>query len=137
MTREEEEEIVREYCHKRPLVRPATSFSDLLVFCLVRCFPACLVGLFSWYFWDVFWCPFLLALAILFFLNLKRMMILSIEVYQHFAPDRIRRRCQCMPTCSEYAIACLQKYNLFTAIHKIYIRLFKTCRGTEYHIDEP
>ena len=137
MTTEEEEEVVRAYCHKRPLVRPDTRWRDLVLFVLVRCLPAVLAGLLTWYLWRKFWGPFFLSWFLILLLDLKKVMVMSIEVYQHYAPDRIRRRCLCMPTCSEYAIACLQKYTLFTAVRKIYIRLVKTCRGTEYHIDEP
>ena len=137
MTPEEEEEIVRAYCHKRPLVRPDTRWWDLVLFVLIRGLLAAQAGLVIWYIWRRFWGPFLLAWILLLLLNLKKAMVLSIEVYQHYAPEQIRRRCLCMPTCSEYAIACLQKYNLFSAVRKIYIRLVKTCRGTAYHIDEP
>lgn len=41
------------------------------------------------------------------------------------------------PTCSEYAILALKKYGLVKGLYKIYIRLFKTCRGIEYGIDYP
>ena len=37
----------------------------------------------------------------------------------------------------EYAILALKKYGLVKGLYKIYIRLFKTCRGIEYGIDYP
>ena len=38
---------------------------------------------------------------------------------------------------AEYAILALKKYGLVKGLYKIYIRLFKTCRGIEYGIDYP
>lgn len=66
----------------------------------------------------------------------RRILILCIKCYQHYASENIRRSCVCMPTCSEYAIIVLQKYNLIKAIKLIYIRLTKTCTGS-YKIDIP
>lgn len=60
-----------------------------------------------------------------------------IRLYQRYADERVRRRCVCMPTCSEYSILCLQKYNLIKALHKIRKRLFKTCGPNDYIIDWP
>ena len=64
-------------------------------------------------------------------------MIGAIKLYQHYADEDVRRRCVCKPTCSEYAIIVLKKYGVLIGIYKIYIRLFKTCYGTVYKIDEP
>lgn len=68
---------------------------------------------------------------------LKKGLILLIKCYQNYASVKTRRRCLCKPTCSEYAIAVLKKYNLFKALYKIRIRLFITCKGNVYQIDEP
>lgn len=83
----------------------------------------------------------LLAIDISIFLSLpfvgRRFLIYCIQVYQHFAPERIRRRCICKPSCSEYSIEVLKKYGLIKGCRKIYIRLTKTCRGDKYIIDNP
>ena len=66
--------------------------------------------------------------------------ILSIEIikcYQHYAKEETRRRCLCIPSCSEYSIMCLKKYPLIISYIKIYKRLFKTCKGEMYLIDKP
>ncbi|MBQ6087433.1 MAG: membrane protein insertion efficiency factor YidD [Bacteroidales bacterium] len=136
MTREEEA-LVRDYCEKRPLTRPQTSFWNIVFFILARGLFACLSGLVTLFFWHRFWGPFLLIWILLLFIDIKKGMILCIEAYQHYAPEKMRRKCICKPTCSEYAIACLQKYNVYTALRKIYIRLTRTCRGRSYIIDEP
>ena len=60
-----------------------------------------------------------------------------IECYQHYAKEEIRRRCKCIPSCSEYAILCLKKYELIYALIKIRRRLFVTCKGFDYIIDNP
>ncbi len=67
----------------------------------------------------------------------KKACIGMIRLYQRYAPEHVRRRCVCMPTCSEYGILCLQKYNLIKALLKIYKRLFKTCGPNDYIIDWP
>lgn len=43
----------------------------------------------------------------------------------------------CVPSCSEYSITVLKKYNTFKALNKIRVRLFKTCGGYGYVHDEP
>ena len=70
-------------------------------------------------------------------LSLRKAMIGAIKLYQHYADEDVRRRCVCKPTCSEYAIIVLKKYGVLIGLYKIYIRLFKTCFGTVYKIDEP
>ena len=67
----------------------------------------------------------------------RRFLIYCIQVYQHVAPEWLRRRCICKPSCSEYSIEALQKYGLLKGCYKIYIRLTKTCRGQSYIIDKP
>ena len=60
-----------------------------------------------------------------------------VECYQHYATEKTRRNCKCVPSCSEYAILCLKKYELIRAIRKIRKRLFVTCRGFDYILDDP
>lgn len=67
----------------------------------------------------------------------KAALIGTIRLYQHYAPEEIRRRCLFKPTCSEYAILALQKYGIIIGLFKTYVRLFKKCRGNIYRIDYP
>ena len=68
---------------------------------------------------------------------LKKLVIVSIECYQHYASEGIRRTCLCKPTCSEYAILVLKKHYLWKALRLMYIRLKITCTGNLYKIDFP
>lgn len=68
---------------------------------------------------------------------LRSIAIKIVECYQHYASDKKRRRCLCVPSCSEYAIICLKKYEFVFALLKIKKRLFVTCKGVEYIIDKP
>ena len=67
----------------------------------------------------------------------RRACIGVIRLYQRYASEFTRRQCLCMPTCSEYSIMCLQKYNLIKALIKIRKRLFKTCGSLGYIEDWP
>lgn len=68
---------------------------------------------------------------------LKKAVIGCIKLYQHYAPEEIRRRCLFKPTCSEYAILAIKKYGLIIGLVKTYSRLFKKCKGNIYRIDYP
>ncbi len=64
--------------------------------------------------------------------------ILVVKYYQATAKEETRRRCKCIPSCSEYAIICFKRvFPLFLALLKVRKRLFKTCKGKEYIIDFP
>lgn len=68
---------------------------------------------------------------------LRILCIKIIECYQHYAKESTRRKCLCVPSCSEYSIICLKKMELIYALIKIYKRLFITCKGIDYIIDNP
>lgn len=70
-------------------------------------------------------------------LTLKKAAIGAIKLYQHYAPEDIRRRCLFKPTCSEYAILAIKKYGLIIGLIKTYIRVIYKCRGNIYRIDYP
>lgn len=102
--------------------------SGLVVFCCVW---------FSIDLWKKLLLAFLAAvvLAESFF---RGCLILTVKCYQHYAKEETRRRCQCIPSCSEYAVMTLKIiFPLLLAIGKILKRLFKTCNGQEYVIDFP
>ncbi len=79
----------------------------------------------------------LLSFVVTGIFSLRAAMIGAIKLYQHYAAEEVRRRCVCKPTCSEYAIIVLKKYGVIIGAYLIYVRLFKTCWGTVYKIDEP
>lgn len=85
---------------------------------------------------------FFIALMVIVFgislvVSARFIIIGAIKLYQHYAPEHVRRRCLCMPTCSEYGIMVVKKYGVIIGFYKIYIRLFKRCRGNIYTIDYP
>jgi putative component of membrane protein insertase Oxa1/YidC/SpoIIIJ protein YidD len=71
-----------------------------------------------------------------FLLVLKNMIIGFVHLYQHYAPEEVRRSCLFKPTCSEYMILALRKYGLFKGLAKSFNR-FKRCHGNTYHVDYP
>lgn len=132
-------EEVRKYVLERPLRRPKTNvFTVILIVLIYLCYSFLIsygiVALF-----HIEQLGFLVFIAV-YIVNLllisNYLSIKIVECYQHYASEERRRRCVCKPTCSEYAIAVLWKYNIFKALHKIRIRLYKTCQG-DYKVDNP
>lgn len=70
------------------------------------------------------------------FLFLKKFLIRLVLIYQHFAPDRVRKRCLFTPSCSEYMILSLQKYGVVRGLIKGIDRLFR-CHSPNGGKDEP
>lgn len=79
----------------------------------------------------------IIFVAVMGLLALKRAVIGVVKLYQHYAPEDIRRRCLFKPTCSEYAILAIKKYGLIIGLIKTYIRVVYKCRGNIYRIDYP
>ncbi len=70
--------------------------------------------------------------------HVRLCLILTVKCYQRYADEKTRRRCKCIPSCSEYALLVLKKcYPLLLAALKIRKRLYKTCNGEEYKVDFP
>lgn len=133
----EEQKEAKEYCLFHPLNRPLLHWGKMIVLLLG---VEVAVGILSYMLslWmNTFLVYYIFGNLFCFILAGKQILINTIRIYQHYAPEEIRRKCLCKPTCSEYAILALKKYNLIKGLYKIYIRLFKTCRGIEYNIDYP
>lgn len=80
----------------------------------------------------------LAAILIIFEMYVRFCFIIVVKYYQHTAKEETRRRCKCIPSCSEYAIISLKKiFPLIRALLKIRTRLRVTCNGEEYKIDFP
>ncbi len=148
-----------DYVMLRPLVRPKTSifravkYVVLFLLSVAVLSSACyaipsLLGTFSylpsavreWMAENPVWHKVLYSLiwyAVSIMCVAKKACIGIIRLYQRYAPEDVRRRCVCMPTCSEYGILCLQKYNLIKALIMIYKRVFKTCGPLDYIEDWP
>ena len=56
-------------------------------------------------------------------LHLRPIIICMVKLYQHFAPDKVRLRCKCKPSCSEYMLMAVQKYGPYKGgwkgVHRI------------------
>jgi len=139
---ENEYEIAKEYCKIHELSRPGTDIkTGVTWFIYLNLFAGALAlsVLFLFALLGIntsFIILYSLSGFVTFFVFLKKMCILSIELYQHYASETVRRKCVLMPSCSEYALQALQKYNVFIALYKTYIRLTKKCKGS-YKIDYP
>jgi putative membrane protein insertion efficiency factor len=67
----------------------------------------------------------------------KKAIIGLVRLYQHYAPERIRRKCIFKPTCSEYMILALEKHGLVKGLCKGIYRMFFRCKGFYYSVDYP
>ena len=136
-----ENDEVRRYVLTKPLQKPRTNALTMILI-LVGYFGACICV--SIAIIKLLPVPLFLRVIIAVAVTLcigfslsKFILIKAVECYQHYAKEETRRRCLCMPTCSEYAIAALKKYSLFVALRKIRKRLFVTCNGAIYLKDFP
>ena len=135
----EEQKLLEKYQSNRQLPRPKTNVIAILLLCAV--FIAILaIGV--WLLCHAkhsVWKIIFLALLLLLFseLYLRYLGVKIVECYQHYAKEETRRRCLCVPSCSEYAILCFRKFELIYALIKIRKRLYVTCRGDDFIIDFP
>ena len=132
----------RDYCLNHSLNRPDTDLKTGLKWFVVL--ELLIVGaafvvdfLFGKFGFSIsFYLLYYWASIIVLCFGLKKICIVAIEIYQHYASEEVRRRCTLMPSCSEYALLALHKYNVIKALHKIIIRLGNKCNGI-YKIDYP
>lgn len=159
MPSQEEQIIAEEYVLERPLYRPSTD-AKAAIKCVIAYFLLSFaagvsllylfsrLGIFAFFsakvvaFKEQHATLFNILFVISFYiisglLCLKKAAIGCIKLYQHYAPEQIRRRCLFKPTCSEYAILAIEKYGLIIGLIKAYKRLFKRCKGNIYRIDYP
>jgi putative component of membrane protein insertase Oxa1/YidC/SpoIIIJ protein YidD len=87
--------------------------------------------------------PFLACVVILaichvigFVIVLKNMVVGFVHLYQHYAPEELRRNCLFKPTCSEYMLLAIEKYGLVKGVLLSFKR-FSRCNGDTYRIDYP
>ncbi len=139
----EEQEFVRKYVMERPLYRPKITFLKASLILVGTVFLSIIASILL----------YKIVLRVGFFLSKKTyyiffyvfelivvsrfIAIMGIKLYQHYAPEDVRRRCLLKPTCSEYAIIVLKKYGTVLGLIKIWRRLKYYCRGDVYYIDEP
>lgn len=123
----------------RTLPRPNTKkynvVIDVLLMIMIIVFLSIAIMFLPFLFWIKL---ILLFVVLLFFLEfyLRFLGVQIVKCYQHYASEETRRKCLCVPSCSEYAIICFKKKPFIIACFKIRKRLFKTCCG-EYKVDKP
>lgn len=132
------EEKVREYCLNRPLFRPQISLFDIIVtFILIECVTFVIALIFHRILGFNFWrCEIIINILTLLLLA-KPICKTAVKIYQHFASESTRRKCHCMPSCSEYALMALDKYCWPIALWKIFRRITYTCELPGYKVDYP
>lgn len=136
----EEQKRLEAYIQMRSYPRPKTKITSVLVWIVIYLFVSffiAIAGIYTFQITNYKWLIYLISYMVFTCLFLKKICIKSIECYQHYAKEETRRKCVCVPSCSEYAIVVLKKYNTFKALNKIRVRLFKTCGGYGYVHDEP
>lgn len=132
----------KEYVLNKTMIRPKTTIWSPVLLCIFLIFLGSGIGIVIAKIFDIYLSSnvtrsiiFIVAsIALSFLFGMRRVLIFCVECYQHYAPEEYRRLCLCKPTCSEYALIALKKYNFIRAMYLIYIRLTKTCRDT-YKID--
>ena len=132
---------LEQFVCQRELNRPSTkkhqvvilfSISLLLILCaIVFSLSLSITGIYKFL-------VFIVLLIFIFEIYIRFCLIQTIKCYQHYAKEKTRKRCMCVPSCSEYAIICLEKiFPLVIALIKIRTRLYKTCKGEDYKLDFP
>ena len=151
---QKEREEVRLYCCERPLERPDTNIKTAVAATLLFLISAAGIMLVANL--IIYWLGFrflsewfrshqieveiitcVTSIIVCFLVMLKRIVIGVVKLYQHYAPENIRRKCILKPTCSEYMILAVEKYGVLHGIKKGIYRLMFTCRGWDYRIDDP
>ena len=139
MPTEWEQDVAEIYVNERQIFRPDTNIKTALFYVLLFLLAT---SVFTWLLHSFFMTMnIIIFCAIVIFVELifcfKYVIIGMIKLYQHYAPEEIRRRCLFMPTCSEYTVMAIHKYGTVIGLCKSYFRLFYRCRGNIYMIDYP
>lgn len=69
-------------------------------------------------------------------IHIKSIVILIVELYQNFAPLKVRERCRFYPSCSDYMILSLKKYGFIKGFIKG-VKRFRRCKYPNGGFDYP
>ncbi len=111
---------------RSPPPAPAVFLAAMLLLPFLAGRSLLFLGCFQRAGWCYGMCHFVIDIPLLRLLRIS-----LVKCYRHYAPERLRRFCMCVPSCSEYAIAVLRKHLLAVAVYKIVHRLTKTCDGEQ------
>ena len=132
---------IEEYQQRRVLAVPKTTYTRVILWFALGFAADLGIIIFPYLFLSlnptVKGIVIFVALLLFSELYLRFLGIKVVECYQHYSKEETRRRCLCVPSCSEYAILCFKKYFFIYALTRIYKRLFITCKGEDYKIDWP
>lgn len=125
--------------YKRILTRPrirwfrfAVSLLGMIICAISLMTMFHIIGMLAWVRYI------LAAIFIIVYCMIHKEIILceTIRIYQHYAPDRIRNRCCCEPSCSNYMIMAIQKNGPIIGIFRG-LRRLKKCGIEVSGIDYP
>ena len=109
------------YNYKRRLNRPLVRWGAIVLYCVLTLGSiAVLAFALTQLSADkqiIVWCC-IIALVSVIAINLKRILICLVRIYQRYAPDSIRDKCRFEPSCSEYMILSLEKYGVVKGLAK-------------------
>lgn len=77
-----------------------------------------------------------ISLLLFLLLNLKKIFICIIQIYQHYAPTSIRMKCRFEPSCSQYMILSIEKYGAIKGL-RIGIKRLRRCKVGNGGYDYP
>ncbi|MCS7230675.1 MAG: membrane protein insertion efficiency factor YidD [Elusimicrobiota bacterium] len=67
---------------------------------------------------------------------MKEIFKFIIKLYQKYISIFLGRHCRFFPTCSEYAVICLDKYGVVLGLYKTFLRIIKchpfNCGGVDF-----
>ena len=125
--------------YKRINIRPRIRWGKALLFLFLVFLLSSSVGMASFFIFQAPLVGFFSALGLfllLFILFAKRIAIWFIQLYQRFAPDKVRDKCRFEPTCSTYMIMAIRKYGLIVGLCKG-IKRISRCKPPNGGIDYP
>lgn len=117
---------------KKIIIAVLTSLvGNAIVSCVLSLILYRYIGIDYWQF-AAFLFVIIQILICIFFI--KRILIITVRLYQRYAKIETRMKCCFKPSCSEYAILALEKYGVIKGI-KLSIKRFKRCHppgGEDY-----
>ena len=122
---------------ERQLVRPEVRWFRLIV-CILSVLLPILACIWVWQKQEI---PPVIkvlltgAVLVVIWIAARQLVLHMITVYQHFAPEEVRRRCKCFPSCSEYTAQAVRKYGPVRGLFLGYRRL-RRC-GSQVRGDDP
>ena len=109
------------YTYKRRLNRPLINWGAMVLYCILTLGGVIVL---AFVLKELSVCERItkwacsITLMCVIAINLKRILIWVVRIYQRYAPETIRNKCRFEPSCSEYMIMSLNKHGLFRGLAK-------------------